>query len=292
MQHHCPEAPLVVATGCVANLFADELAALAPNVTVERDKSRVPAAVLEGLGAGALAVGDDGELLSGASVVSASTPTPTGRTRPGIKIQDGCDNRCTYCIVWKARGASRSVDAARVRELVLRSLERGASEVVLTGINLGVYRSQLPDGREVALPGLLAWLLETTPVGRIRLSSIEPPDVTDDLLSTMTASNGRIAPFLHICLQSGCDATLKRMARAYDTAYFRSAVVRAHEFLPQASRGRTSSWGSRARRTRSLSSRSRSAEKWASRACTSLGYSSARVRRPPPKRARWTPCDG
>lgn len=195
-----PQAPLVVATGCVANLFADELAALAPNVTVERDKSRVPAAVLEGLGAGALAVGDDGELLSGASVVSASTPTPTGRTRPGIKIQDGCDNRCTYCIVWKARGASRSVDAARVRELVLRSLERGASEVVLTGINLGVYRSQLPDGREVALPGLLAWLLETTPVGRIRLSSIEPPDVTDDLLSTMAASNGRIAPFLHICL--------------------------------------------------------------------------------------------
>ena len=129
------------------------------------------------------------------------------------------------------------MDAARVRELVLRSLERGASEVVLTGINLGVYRSQLPDGREVALPGLLAWLLETTPVGRIRLSSIEPPDVTDDLLSTMTASNGRIAPFLHICLQSGCDATLKRMARAYDTAYFRSAVVRAHEFLPQASLG-------------------------------------------------------
>ncbi len=61
-----PQAPLVVATGCVANLFADELAALAPNVTVERDKSRVPAAVLEGLGAGALAVGDDGELLSGA----------------------------------------------------------------------------------------------------------------------------------------------------------------------------------------------------------------------------------
>ena len=232
-----PQAPLVVATGCVANLFADELAALAPNVTVERDKSRVPAAVLEGLGAGALAVGDDGELLSGALVVSASTPTPTGRTRPGIKIQDGCDNRCTYCIVWKARGASRSVDAARVRELVLRSLERGASEVVLTGINLGVYRSQLPDGREVALPGLLAWLLETTPVGRIRLSSIEPPDVTDDLLSTMAAFNGRIAPFLHICLQSGCDATLKRMARAYDTAYFRSAVVRAHEFLPQASLG-------------------------------------------------------
>lgn len=232
-----PQAPHVVATGCVANLFADELSALAPNVTVERDKSRVPAAVLEGLGTGALAVGDDGELLGGAPASTASAPTPTGRTRPGIKIQDGCDNRCTYCIVWKARGASRSVDAARVRELVLRSLERNASEVVLTGINLGVYRSQLPDGRKVGLPGLLAWLLKTTPVGRIRLSSIEPPDVTDELLSTMAASNGRIAPFLHICLQSGCDATLRRMARTYDTAFFRAAVERAHQLLPQASLG-------------------------------------------------------
>ena len=230
-----PQAPLVVATGCVANLFADELSALAPNVMVERDKSRVPATVLEGLGNGALAVGDDGELLAFAA--PASTPTPTGRTRPGIKIQDGCDNRCTYCIVWKARGASRSIDAARVRELVLRSLGRGASEVVLTGINLGVYRSLLPDGREVGLPGLLAWLLETTDVGRIRLSSIEPPDVNNELLSTMATSNGRVAPFLHICLQSGCDATLRRMARAYDTAFFRAAVERAHELLPQASLG-------------------------------------------------------
>lgn len=232
-----PQAPLVVACGCVASLFADELSALAPNVVVERDKSRVPAAVLEGLGAGALAVGADGGLLAGASGAPPSAPTPTGRTRPGIKIQDGCDNRCSYCIVWKARGASRSVGAARVRELVLRSLERGASEVVLTGINLGVYRSALPDGSEVGLAGLLAWLLDATPVGRIRLSSIEPPDVTGELLSAMAASGGRIAPFLHVCLQSGCDATLGRMARAYGTSLFRDAVEHARKALPRVSLG-------------------------------------------------------
>ena len=230
-----PQAPLVVATGCMANLFADELLALAPNVVVERDKSRVPTAVLDGLGVGALAVGDDGELL--AERIAHATPTPTGRTRPGIKIQDGCDNRCGYCIVWKARGASRSVDALRVRELVLRSLDRSASEVVLTGINLGVYRSPLPDGSKIELPGLLAWLLDTTPVGRIRLSSIEPPDVTPELVKTMAASHGRIAPFLHICLQSGCDATLFRMARIYDTALFRTAVEQARSLLPQVSLG-------------------------------------------------------
>lgn len=232
-----PQAPLIVATGCVASLFADELSALAPNVTVERDKSRVPAAVLEGLGSGALAVGDDGELLVTRVPGSASAPTPTGRARPGIKIQDGCDNRCSFCIVWKARGGSRSVGAARVRELVLRSLERGATEVVLTGINLGVYRANLPDGSEVGLPGLLSWLLSVTDVGRIRLSSIEPPDVTPELLAAMAASEGRVAPFLHICLQSGCDATLRRMARIYDTALFRTAVEQVRTLLPEVSLG-------------------------------------------------------
>ncbi len=227
-----PQAPLVVATGCVANLFSDELSALAPNVVVERDKSRVAARVLEGLGLAPAADGPAAGMSCGADTV-----TPTGRTRPGIKIQDGCDNRCTYCIVWKARGASRSVDASRVRELVLRSLDRGASEVVLTGINLGVYRSVLPDGSEVGLPGLLSWLLETTAVGRMRLSSIEPPDVTSELLEAMAASQGRIAPFLHICLQSGSDATLSRMARIYDTTLFRRAVEQARAILPQVSLG-------------------------------------------------------
>ena len=226
---HLPAAPVVVATGCVANLFRSELEELGPNVLVEPNKAEVPALALRELGLDESSVGDDGEL--------AVTPTPTGRMRPGIKVQDGCDNRCTYCIVWKARGASRSVDASRVRELVLRSLDRGASEVVLTGINLGVYRSVLPDGSEVGLPGLLSWLLETTAVGRMRLSSIEPPDVTSELLEAMAASQGRIAPFLHICLQSGSDATLSRMARIYDTTLFRRAVEQARAILPQVSLG-------------------------------------------------------
>lgn len=214
-------APLVVATGCVASLFADELAALAPNVVVEKDKGRVAALVLEELGVPSCGVGDAGALVQ--------APTPTGRTRPGIKVQDGCDNRCTYCIVWRARGAARSLEPARVVESVRAAQARGAREVVLTGINLGSYRASDERGRELRLPGLLELLLERTDVERVRLSSIEPPDVTPELCSVMAGAGERIAPFLHVCLQSGCDETLRRMARVYRTDLFRRACETARE---------------------------------------------------------------
>ncbi len=126
-----PQRPVVVATGCVANLFADELRQLAETVVVQGNKAAVAATVLERLGI----AGD----ASCADAVVSVTPTPTGRMRPGIKIQDGCDNRCTYCIVWKARGRSRSMDATEVVSRVRQSVSRGAREVVLTGINLGRF---------------------------------------------------------------------------------------------------------------------------------------------------------
>ena len=244
-----PGGPLVVATGCVASLFADELAALAPNVVVERDKARVAGLVIERLGLASPSAGDAvapsmpqgtesgpeagdcgrSGMLEGCA---AATPTPTGRTRPGIKVQDGCDNRCTYCIVWKARGKARSVAADEVLLAVRQAQGRGAREVVLTGINLGCYRAAGPDGRELGLPGLLDLLLERTDVERIRLSSIEPPDVTPELCATMAAAGERVAPFLHVCLQSGCDETLRRMARVYRTDLFRRVVETAREQVP------------------------------------------------------------
>lgn len=219
-----PQRPLVVATGCVANLFSSELSQIAQNVVVQGNKAAVAATVLERLGIAADA--------SRADAVVSLTPTPTGRMRPGIKIQDGCDNRCTYCIVWKARGASRSMDVSQVVSRVRESVDRGAREVVLTGINLGRFCAEGEDGRRVSLPGLIDLLLAQTDVERIRLSSIEPPDVTDELLRTMAAAGERVAPFLHVCLQSGCDATLRRMGRVYDTARFAGVVERARELVP------------------------------------------------------------
>ncbi len=217
-----PGAPVVVATGCVANLFRGEMEELGPNVLVEPNKAKVPGVALRALGLDEHSVGDDGEL--------AVTPTPTGRMRPGIKVQDGCDNRCTYCIVWKARGAARSLASQKVVAAVREAVGRGAHEVVLTGINLGSYR--MDDGSDGRLPELLEKVLRETQIERVRLSSIEPPDVTERLLEVMAASEGRVAPFLHICLQSGCDRTLRRMARVYDTAFFRQAVGLSRSYLP------------------------------------------------------------
>lgn len=220
-----PQLPVVVATGCVANLFANELHETAPGVIIEQNKALVPSRVLEALGRGEDYVDDSGVL--------AVSPTPTGRTRPGIKIQDGCNNRCTYCIVWKARGEGRSISSDAVVEAVLEAQERKAHEVVLTGINLGSYRAGAGDalGEGAGLSELLELLLARTSIERIRLSSIEPPDVTDELLRVMRRSKGRVAPFLHVCLQSGCDATLARMGRVYDTGFFRDMVARTRASL-------------------------------------------------------------
>jgi len=119
---------------------------------------------------------------------------------------------------------------------VQRAANKGAHEVVLTGINLGNYRDESGAGG-VDLPGLLTRLLEQTEIERLRLSSIEPPDVTKELLDVMANSQGRIAPFLHVCLQSGCDATLKRMGRVYDTALFRELVHNARDRMPNIALG-------------------------------------------------------
>ncbi|MDO5118869.1 MAG: MiaB/RimO family radical SAM methylthiotransferase [Coriobacteriales bacterium] len=222
-----PQHPLVIATGCVATLFAGELESLAPNVLVEVAKGAVTRR-----GRGELQV--DGQIPEGS--LGFGTVTATGRTRPGIKVQDGCDLRCTYCIVWKARGASRSVAVSEVIRQVREACDQGAREVVLTGINLGRYRCDV-DGHRLRLPELLDSILDQTDVGRVRLGSIEPQDVDEHLADVMAASQGRVAPFLHMCLQSGCDETLKRMGRVYDTKLFAHRMELVRERVEHASFG-------------------------------------------------------
>ena len=224
-----PKAPAVVATGCVASLFSAELSELAPNVVVEANKSLVAGRVLDLLGLAAGSVTDEGGLVS--------APTPTGRTRPGVKIQDGCDNRCTYCIVWKARGRGRSLAPEDVLAGIRAAQARGAHEVVLTGINLGSYHWERDGAPDLRLSGLLDLIMEKTDVERVRLSSIEPPDVTPELCDAMARAGGRVAPFLHVCLQSGSDRTLRRMARVYRTDLFRRAVEEARSLVPRLALG-------------------------------------------------------
>ena len=245
-----PQRPYVFATGCMAALFADELAELGDHIRVVTDKAALADTLYRTVTSGYEDTPDEvgatvttgskaTDTLTGEAVATPTvdaTPTPTGRTRPGIKVQDGCDNRCAFCIVWKARGTARSVSPAEAVRLVREAQGRGAHEVVLSGINLGSYRYEC-DGAAMRLPELLEHILECTDVERVRLSSLEPPDVTRRLCEVIADSGGRIAPFLHVCLQSGCDETLRRMGRVYDSSLYRSVVEQARELIPDLALG-------------------------------------------------------
>ncbi len=228
-----PQTPLVVATGCVVNLFSEEISNLAENVVAEPVKTEVAGYITSHFDVDpALAE------LSGKEDIEqvGEAITPTGRTRPGIKIQDGCNNRCSYCIVWKARGKATSLPYAEVLKQV-KSLEaEGAREVVLTGINLANYEDD-STGEHLRLAQLLELLMKETQVERFRLSSIEPPETDDELLACIANSKGRIAPFLHLALQSGCDRTLKEMNRNYTLDEYREVVRKARALIPNLALG-------------------------------------------------------
>lgn len=226
-----PQRPTVVVTGCLASLRASSVEALGSGVVVEPVKSEVARRVLDELELG-------GRLSEGQSPSAPSGfATATGRTRPGIKIQDGCDLRCSYCIVWKARGPSRSVGADEVERQVREAVALGASELMLTGINLGCYGYVDADGERLDLAGLIEQILRRTGVARLRLGSIEPQDVDERLVEVIAGSDGRVAPFLHMCLQSGSDTTLRRMRRVYDRELFEERVALVRARLPHASIG-------------------------------------------------------
>ncbi len=224
-----PHHPLVVVTGCVANLFPSELESLGENVHVVASK--------EGLVPSALDLWGFDRPLGHGPLCGESRSGVSGRLKRGVKVQDGCDNRCTYCIVWRARGVPVSMDPANIESQVRRVLDEGAREVELTGINLGRYRFAQGDGRMLGLGGLLHRL---APLARdahaiIRASSVEPPEVTPDLVEAMAEHGDVVCAHLHLPLQSGCSATLARMGRRYDAEGFARAVDLLRGSLPHAS---------------------------------------------------------
>jgi threonylcarbamoyladenosine tRNA methylthiotransferase MtaB len=150
--------------------------------------------------------------------IAGIDPAPV-RSRVILKVQDGCDRRCSYCVVSGLRGEPRSVPAAKVREQFEQLLAMGFREVVLTGLNLGTYR----DGG-TTLAGLLEKLFDVCRDARIRLASVEP-DTFDDALGAVSADN-RVCSHFHIPLQSGDDAVLARMDRRYRAADFGRLVER------------------------------------------------------------------
>ncbi len=171
----------------------------------------------------------------GAAFDAPAGGEPPRRARAGVKIQDGCNNRCTYCIVWKARGPERSVPVAAVLDEVRAVCAEGLPEVVLTGVNLGAYDGADERDAHVEIDELIERILRDTPIPQVRLSSIEPMDVTDRLIERVAASDGRVAPFFHLPVQSGCTRTLERMGRPYTAEEFEALCGRIRAALPSAS---------------------------------------------------------
>lgn len=149
------------------------------------------------------------------------------RTRAFIKVQDGCDNACTFCVTTVARGAGRSRRVADVLLDIQSALQGGTKEIVLTGVHLGSWGYDF----DLHLTDLIKAILRETDTPRLRLSSLEPWDLSPEFFSLWT--NKRLMPHLHLPLQSGCDSTLKRMARKTTPQSFRELVAAAREVMPE-----------------------------------------------------------
>jgi threonylcarbamoyladenosine tRNA methylthiotransferase MtaB len=157
-----------------------------------------------------------------------------GHTRAFLKIQEGCNYSCTYCIIPTARGLSRSVAPREILEQAGLLADAGYKEIVLTGIHLGGYGHDLTP--KIDLAALLEMIVQKRSIPRVRLSSLDPREVPDRLLDLM-ANSEVICPHLHICAQAGDDAILRRMRRNYDSVYYRELLMKARERLPDAALG-------------------------------------------------------
>ena len=242
--HRENPAARILVTGCYAQRAPEELAKM-PGVewvVGNSHKTRI-ADLISKEGAG-LVGGDQveyhgggiltGDIFETRDILTAPILDASGdRTRPNLKIQDGCHNRCSFCVIPYVRGKSRYVGADEVIQQV-RSLAGKYQEVVLSGINLGRWGRE--SGSTMRLPDLLRRMLGETEIGRIRLSSVEPMDFSDDLLELM-AGEERISKHVHAPLQSGSDTILRKMHRKYRPRHYADRVQQARALMPDAAIG-------------------------------------------------------
>ncbi len=231
-----PDARIMV-TGCYAQRAPEELIRIPGVSWVVGNSHKTRIAEIAGLQDGSAPFHGEvhvGDIFSEHSFLSAPVEDAAGeRTRPNLKIQDGCNNRCSFCIIPFVRGRSRSAPADQVIEQV-RALALRYREVVLSGINLGRWGRE--PGSTMRLADLLHRILAETEIERVRLSSVEPMDFGDDLLGLM-AESPRIAKHVHAPLQSGSDRVLRRMHRKYRPRHYEDRVRKARAFMPDAAIG-------------------------------------------------------
>ncbi|UWZ86407.1 tRNA (N(6)-L-threonylcarbamoyladenosine(37)-C(2))-methylthiotransferase MtaB [Occallatibacter riparius] len=224
-----PEARIVV-TGCYAQRAPQELASL-PGVAAvigNSHKALAPQIVTSLASAAPQPISDLVPLhtLAGPAIyaddrfahsfLEETQILPGAQTRPNLKIQEGCGNRCTFCVIPQTRGNSRSLPEEKVLAQVRGFVDAGGNELVLSGINLGRWGRDLPESSCSSLAQLVRRIFAETPLPRLRLSSIEPMDWDHDLITLMREFGGaRLARHAHLPLQSGSDSVLRRMHRRY-----------------------------------------------------------------------------
>jgi threonylcarbamoyladenosine tRNA methylthiotransferase MtaB len=226
-----PQARIAV-TGCYAQVSPDELAGLdgvsfvignnfkdqLVRIVAETPVSDQPLVRVSEI--------DKSRIMEGASSAAID------RTRGSLKIQDGCDYKCTYCIIWEARGLSRSLPVDDIRLQLRRMLDEGFKEIMLTGINIGQYEH---DGHDLA--DLLSALIAVPGQFRLRLTSLDPMEVSDALIDVVAQSNGKICPHFHLSAQSAEDTVLKRMGRRHHVADMLRVCETIAAKIPHASVG-------------------------------------------------------
>ena len=246
--HTASPATRIVVTGCYAQRAPEEIAAL-PGVSFvvgNSHKPQIPALLQSISPASSVAQKEDPVPYPGARVLTGDifalsevlvAPVLGGEgnhTRPTLKIQDGCNSRCSFCVIPFVRGKSRSLPVATVISEIQRLSDSGFREIVLSGINLGTYGRDLSP--RVEFLELLRRVLDETSVERLRISSIEPLDVTRDLID-LFASSESIAPHFHMPLQSASDGILRAMHRWYRAEHYARRVELIQERLPHAAIG-------------------------------------------------------
>ncbi len=266
----------ILVTGCYAQRAPDELAAL-PGVTwvvgnshkhqaAEIATSSFPSADSSSLSSGFVPLGRlsgnqssadraanviVGDIFAHTELLAAPVfEAANERTRPNLKVQDGCNNRCSFCVIPYVRGQSRSLPGERVVSEVRTLVEAGYREVVISGINLGrwgrdldsssqlsAFSSQLePATNSKRLESLIRAILDQTSLQKLRISSVEPMDWSDELIG-LVASSKRIAKHAHVPLQSGSDAVLRRMHRKYRPWHYRQKILKIRAAMPTAAIG-------------------------------------------------------
>ncbi len=246
--HAARPAARIIVTGCYAQRAPEEIAALpgVSHVVGNSHKPQIPALVQSISRAQPFPEREDpvpyhaapilkGDIFALSDVLVAPVLGGEGQhTRPTLKIQDGCNSRCSFCVIPFVRGKSRSLPLATVRSELERLSRAGFREIVLSGINLGTYGRDLSP--RIEFIDLLRRILGETSVERLRISSIEPLDVTRDLID-LFASQKRLAPHFHMPLQSASDRILAAMHRWYRAEHYARRVELIRECLPHAALG-------------------------------------------------------